>query len=152
MIGENIDYGNTDARDIIMHLLIDDGVKSRGHRENILNPMFLVVGSALGPHQKYRHACVSNFAGGVKAFDDIYVEDVKIVVQGEGPQSVVTPEITKCLNSVPGDTSSLLNDCQTELASGNEVTLDLMIGKKSIKIEFKDSAGCIRMTTISWHS
>jgi uncharacterized protein YkwD len=47
-IGENIDYGSNNAFEIVMHLLVDDGVSSRGHRENILNPsMSMTVAVAL---------------------------------------------------------------------------------------------------------
>jgi uncharacterized protein YkwD len=63
-MGENIDYGNADARQIVTSLLIDDGVPSRGHRTNLLDPEFRVVGIAVGPHPVYRHMCVMDFAGG----------------------------------------------------------------------------------------
>jgi uncharacterized protein YkwD len=61
--GENIDYGNDDARRIVASLLIDDGVPSRGHRSNILDRSFKVVGVAVGPHHVYGHMCVMDFAG-----------------------------------------------------------------------------------------
>jgi uncharacterized protein YkwD len=64
--GENIDYGNNNGRRIVLSLLIDDGVASRGHRKNILNPEYKVIGVACGPHQQYRHMCVIDFAGGFK--------------------------------------------------------------------------------------
>lgn len=62
--GENIDYGNSVARRVVLSLLIDDGVPSRGHRKNLLNPDFRVVGIACGTHPVYRHMCVLDFAGG----------------------------------------------------------------------------------------
>lgn len=65
--GENIDYGNQNARRIVLSLLIDDGVPSRGHRANILNPDFKAVGIACGPHKRYRYMCVMDLAGGFKA-------------------------------------------------------------------------------------
>lgn len=37
-IGENLDFGNSDPAKIIRSLVIDDGVPSRGHRKNIMNP------------------------------------------------------------------------------------------------------------------
>lgn len=61
--GENISYGNVEAKRIVTSLLIDDGVPSRGHRKNLLNGTFKFVGVSVGPHQIYKHICVMNFAG-----------------------------------------------------------------------------------------
>ena len=64
-IGENIAYGNSSARQIVVFLLIDDGVKSRGHRTTLLNPNFKLVGVACGKHPVYNTMCVLDFAGGM---------------------------------------------------------------------------------------
>ena len=59
--GENIAYGSTSAREIVVSLLIDDGVPSRGHRKNIMNGQFNVVGVCYGKHKKYGSMCVIDF-------------------------------------------------------------------------------------------
>lgn len=65
-LAENIAYGNSSARQIVVFLLIDDGVKSRGHRENLLNPKLKLVGVSAGKHPVYGSVCVMDFAGGVE--------------------------------------------------------------------------------------
>jgi uncharacterized protein YkwD len=59
---ENISYGYNTAREIVLQLLIDDGVESRGHRRNIMNMNTRYVGVATGPHTVYRYMCVQDFA------------------------------------------------------------------------------------------
>lgn len=62
MIAENCDYGNTEPLDIVMSLLIDDGIASLGHRKNILHPQLSFVGIAIEKHKTYRMNCVMDFA------------------------------------------------------------------------------------------
>ncbi|WP_372950314.1 CAP domain-containing protein [Mariniphaga sp.] len=65
-IAENIAYGGKTAQQIVIYLLIDDGVRDRGHRKNFLNPDFNVVGVATGNHPQYNLMSVMDFAGGFK--------------------------------------------------------------------------------------
>ncbi|HLF35016.1 MAG TPA: CAP domain-containing protein [Cyclobacteriaceae bacterium] len=66
-IGENIDYGNGNAREIIIALLIDDGVSSRGHRKNLLNGAYHNIGVAVRSHPQYEYVCVMDYAGGFES-------------------------------------------------------------------------------------
>ena len=61
--GENISYGKSTARDVVIALIVDDGLRGRKHRKNIFNPTFNYVGAAAGSHARYRTVCSIDFAG-----------------------------------------------------------------------------------------
>lgn len=61
-IGEAISYGDGSARGIVIQLLVDDGVPSRGHRELLLDEVFGYVGVAIGPHISWDYLCVIDLA------------------------------------------------------------------------------------------
>ena len=58
---ENCSYGYSDALDIVMQLLLDDGLPSVGHRVNILNATYNAMGTSIKPHEGYRYNCVQDF-------------------------------------------------------------------------------------------
>jgi uncharacterized protein YkwD len=61
---ENIAYGRHTAREIVLALIVDDGVRGRGHRKNIFNPTYNVAGAACGPHARFGSICSIDFASG----------------------------------------------------------------------------------------
>jgi uncharacterized protein YkwD len=60
--GENCDYGSDDPLEILMNLLIDDGIVGVGHRKNLLAPRFKWIGIAIEPHKVYDWNCVMDFS------------------------------------------------------------------------------------------
>jgi len=61
-IGENIFYGRVSARDVIVALIIDEGVGDRYHRRNIFEKSFRYTGAAAGSHSGYGAMFVTAFA------------------------------------------------------------------------------------------
>jgi uncharacterized protein YkwD len=62
-LGENIQYGMVaNGREIVIQLMIDDGVPSRGHRTNMMKPGFRAVGLSVSTHPEYQIVCVMDFA------------------------------------------------------------------------------------------
>jgi uncharacterized protein YkwD len=56
---ENVDYGAfRSGREVVVDLIVDDGVADRGHRRNIFDPNVRVVGVACGAHPRYGSVCV----------------------------------------------------------------------------------------------
>ncbi len=62
-LGENLSYGPSTAREIVIQLLVDDGVAGRGHRKNIFDSRFRAAGAAVGRHATFGAMCAIEFAG-----------------------------------------------------------------------------------------
>ena len=62
--GEDVAYGAHTAEQIVYNLVVDDGVRDRGHRRNIMQTMFNQAGVSVGSHPVYGTMCVIDFAGG----------------------------------------------------------------------------------------
>jgi hypothetical protein len=65
-IAENIAFGPRTGEDVVIGLIVDDGVANRGHREVLLQPDLFVAGTACGPHPTYGVVCVINYASRIE--------------------------------------------------------------------------------------
>jgi uncharacterized protein YkwD len=65
--GENLDFGSKNAVDIIINLLVDDGIENRPHRGHLFNPKFNYVGIGLAEHKEFDIVIVLDYVGGVRA-------------------------------------------------------------------------------------
>jgi uncharacterized protein YkwD len=59
---ENISYRVDAAREVILNMIIDDGIKSRSHRKNVFSPIFKLFGIACGVASDKTTVCVAEFA------------------------------------------------------------------------------------------
>ncbi|MGH9884195.1 MAG: CAP domain-containing protein, partial [bacterium] len=61
---ENIAYAVfATGREVVVNLIVDDGVRDRGHRRNVFDQGAHVAGIACGPHPKFGAVCVIDQAG-----------------------------------------------------------------------------------------
>jgi uncharacterized protein YkwD len=69
--GENLSFNCETAEEVLMQMIIDDGITDRGHRTNIFNPEFKIMGCFSGPHSDLDTMTCMDFVGGfVKHGDD----------------------------------------------------------------------------------
>lgn len=65
-LGEVATYGTFgepgDPRRAVLALIVDDGVRDRGHRKVIFDPQYRLAGAAWGPHPLYTRMAVVDFA------------------------------------------------------------------------------------------
>ena len=59
--GENLSYHCDNAMEVILQSIVDDGVPNRGHRENLFNPEFRVMGCFSGQHKDFDTMTVVDF-------------------------------------------------------------------------------------------
>ena len=59
--GECCAYGSDTGREVIVQLLIDEGVESLGHRKICLSSAYSAVGIAFNTHKTYGFCCVLDF-------------------------------------------------------------------------------------------
>lgn len=60
-IGENCSYGITNPLAIVLELLVDE-TDSKGHRRNLLDPNFQLIGISLEKHPYWNISCVQDFS------------------------------------------------------------------------------------------
>ncbi len=60
-VAENCAYGYDKALDIVIGLLVDEGIRDLGHRKNMLNKDLNSIGVSIQPHKNYRYNCVMDF-------------------------------------------------------------------------------------------
>lgn len=82
--GENCAYGYATGLEIVMQLLIDEGIEDYGHRENLLYPDWRGMGAAIRTHKDYRFCAVQNFA---RTNDELRAREESIRIEKEAREN-----------------------------------------------------------------
>ena len=60
---ENCQYGYNKGIDILIDLLIDEGITDYGHRKALLDPKIEFIGVSIEKHKTYKYNCIMEFSG-----------------------------------------------------------------------------------------
>ena len=69
-ISENIDFGGNTGVEVIVNLLVDDGVKNRTHRENLFSDKYEYYGVGVFEHPDYDFCTVIDYFGDILGYKD----------------------------------------------------------------------------------
>lgn len=109
ILGQNICYGSETAIDILVQMLVDDGLKTRNHRKNCFSLNFGMFGVSCGMHKDYDTVCVIDFFGDDDHEDGIqYVNNKTLITDEETDYEKLNEEVYEELNKVRKDPTSYI--------------------------------------------
>lgn len=141
--GENIAYGPSSAQDIMVNLIVDDGVADRGHRTNIFRPSWATAGAGCGPHEAYRVVCVINYADAPRGSA---ASDRQFRVVNNG--SVELRSLIVSGNSVLDSPLAVGQSKNVPLSNGCKANLTLQLGGNYRPLVWSDLDLCAATLTI----
>ena len=69
-LSENIDFGGSTGVEVIVNLLVDDGVKNRTHRENLFSDKYEYYGVGVFEHPEYDFCTLIDYFGDILSYKD----------------------------------------------------------------------------------
>ena len=141
--GENIAYGPTTAQQVMLNLIVDDGVPDRGHRTNIFSPDWSMAGAGCGPHAGYGSVCVMEY---VKAARGTTAADQQFKVVNNGSVDLLSLKVAGV--DVLKGTLAKGQSRNILLSNGCKVDLTIQLGGNYRPLAWNDLDLCAATLTI----
>ena len=141
--GENIAYGPATAQQVMLNLIVDDGVPDRGHRINIFSPNWTMAGAGCGPHAGYGTVCVIEYA---KAARGTSAADQQFKVVNNGTVDLLSLKVAGV--DVLKGTLAKGHSRNIPLSSGCKVDLTIQLGGSYLPLSWNDLDLCAATLTI----
>ncbi len=142
-VGENITYGPATVQEIIVNLIVDDGVADRGHRTALFNSDWSSAGAGCGPHSSYRAVCVVNYASAPRG---AVAADRQFSVVNNGTVDLLSLKISGA--EVLGEVLPVGASRQVALGDSCEVDLDIEMGGNYLPVAWDGLDLCLATLTV----
>lgn len=133
---ENIDFGSMTAEDVVISLVVDDGIPERNHRKNLFNPENKYIGVATGMHKEFDHCTILN-----------YVVDIRNIGEPSKNKSNIVDELLK--NADKKKTNKVKNDFQVNDPDAPDDTVSVKITRTTKIINGKPNRITKKTYTLS---
>lgn len=96
-IAENLDFGGKSGEEILVSLIVDDGVKNRGHRANIFKDDIKYIGIGLSKHNSDYEVCtIMTYVGDItdeksKSKNEPSLDTIKVKMSSYSPKKNLLP-------------------------------------------------------------
>jgi uncharacterized protein YkwD len=135
---ENIDFGSKTAEEVLISLIVDDGIEERNHRKNVFNADLKYIGVASGPHKDFEHCTVLD-----------YVADLRELGHPSKHKVSILDEITKREEEKKNKKNSVKNPYQENDPDAPDNTISMKISKTTKIINGKPAKIVKKTYTLS---
>jgi hypothetical protein len=114
---ENIDFSSKTAEDVLISLVVDDGIQERYHRKNVFNPEIKYIGVACGPHKEFDNCTILD-----------YVADIRNIGEPSKYKANLVEELLKNAEKKKNN-KGVMNPFQEKDPDAPDDTIDVKISK-----------------------
>ena len=120
---ENIDFGFVEADNIIINLLIDDGIKERYQRKNLFSSIYKYCGISIGKHRDFNTCTVLVYCKGLRELGKPPIDGINYIqdyIQKTFYKKKIVNDYQEEDPDAPDDTISVKIEKTNKIINGKE--------------------------------